>query len=74
MNKYVLAVALVFMMASCNDSAKTEADEQKQRDSMDAVQRFKDSMDVEAKILRDMEADTQKATDKPAEVPVEDKK
>lgn len=58
MNKFIIVAFLSIMTSACNNQAKTETDEQKQRDSIDAAQRIKDSMEVEAKMLEDMNADT----------------
>jgi hypothetical protein len=56
MKKIFIITLLSIMTLACNNQAKTETDEQKQRDSIDAAQRIKDSLEVEAKMLEDMNA------------------
>ena len=58
MNKIVIASFLALIVSACNNNAKTEQELQKQRDSIDAAQHIKDSLEVEARMLKDMEADT----------------
>ncbi len=71
--KKTIFMAFVGLMAiACNNSSpKAEIDEQKKRDSMDAAQSIKDSLDVEAKMKADMAADTSGAK---AETPAEESK
>lgn len=58
MNKLIIIALLALIVTSCNNTVKTEQDLQQQRDSMDAAQRIKDSLEVEAKMLQEMESDT----------------
>ncbi len=65
MKKIFLIAITAFVFTACNNNVKTEQDEQKQRDSMDAAQNVKDSLAVEAKIMADMMAeDSAKSSEK----------